>query len=89
MGRPLEYAPPPSRQRRPFLARPFWRDYFLAYLCIGAGAMLGDAGAPARDFEKIALLTVAAVFGGAGVIIWCCAMGYSVWSVVRRRDEDA
>jgi hypothetical protein len=84
----VDYAPPPPRKRRPFLARPFWRDYVLAYVCIGVGAVLGDCVPGSRGSERVALLLSAALVGGAGLVIFCCAVGYSVWSVVRRPGID-
>ena len=83
-GRHLDYAKPLVRKRRPFLARPFWRDYLLAYACIGFGILLGDGGAPPGASGRLIVLGVAAVVGGAGLLIFCCAVGHSVWSLVRR-----
>ena len=84
-GHPLDYAPPPPRKRRPFLGRPFWRDYVLAYVCIGAGAVIGDLALGPRSSGSVVPLIFAAIVGGAGIAIFCCAVGYSVWSLVRRR----
>ena len=61
----LDYEKPPARKRRPFLARPFWRDYVLAYFCVGIGVLLVDCGVPARGAERVILLSFAAIVGGA------------------------
>lgn len=80
----LGYAPPTARQRRRFLARPFWRDYVLAYVCIGFGAVLYDCAAPAHGFERAVLLALATFIGIPGILILGCALGYSFSIVLRR-----
>jgi hypothetical protein len=80
----LEYAPPLPRPRRRFLARPFWRDYVLAYVCIGFGAVLYDCAAPAHGSERAALLTFATIVGIPGIFIFVCAIGCSFSFVMRR-----
>lgn len=59
---------------RPFLARPFWRDYVLSSVLIGLGFMLTSP----------TLLAVPRVIGSillvGGSIIFLCAISYSVLS---------
>ena len=85
-GQTLDYATLPRPKRRPFLARPFWRDYVLAFVCLVFGVMLGDVGAAARGPDRLKLLGIAAALAGTGLVIFCCAVGYSVWSTLRRSD---
>lgn len=80
----LEYAPPSPRRRRRLLARPFWRDYVLAYVCIGFGAVLYDCAAPAHGSERAVLLAFATIIGIPGIFIFGCAIGYSFLFALRR-----
>jgi hypothetical protein len=83
-GHQLDYAARPAPKHRPFLTRPFWRDYVLAYVCIGVGAVVAGAPAPARGSGNIVLLAAAALICGAGLVIFCCALVFSARPVLRR-----
>jgi hypothetical protein len=62
--------------RRSFLARPFWRDYVLAYVLIGLGFMLSSPVAPVHHVVGLAILA-------CGAVIFICAVGWSVASTWR------
>jgi hypothetical protein len=67
------------RRSRTFLARPFWRDYVLAYLLIGVGFMITSPAFPRAS------RVVGAVLLAIGAAIFACAMGWSFWSTLRGR----
>jgi hypothetical protein len=62
---------------RTFLARPFWRDYVVAFLLIGMGAVLGDLGLSHRP-PRSPMLVPACVLLFAGFAVFSCAV---VWSL--------
>ena len=64
--------------RRTFLARPFWRDYVLAYVLIGLGFMLTSPVAPVHRAVGVAILA-------SGAVIFLCAVGWSVYAMCTGR----
>jgi hypothetical protein len=85
----LEYAPPPQKRRRPFLARPFWRDYVVAYVLIGVGAVVGDMGLPDRSAQRWLFLVPAIISLTAGSIVFLCAISHGIWARARGEDHAA
>jgi hypothetical protein len=76
---PLEYGRP-QRRRRPFLARPFYRDYVVAYVLIASGMVLFDrAGMPPGS---LALEILGATLLVTGLLIFVSAIVYSIWFVL-------
>ena len=73
---PLDYAPPPDRPRRPFLAAPIWRNWVVAYVLIGGGfAVSSPVIIPWLGYTMMA----------AGGFVVVAAMWYAWWrSTVRR-----
>ena len=72
-----------QRSRKTFLARPFWRDYVLAYVLIGTGFVIGDIAAPSpHDLRRTILLGIAGTLLSAGLAIFLAALLYPVY---RRR----
>lgn len=67
-----------------FLARPFWRDYGGAWLMIGSGVLLIDAAALRRAGLWGTIPAIALVV--AGFAVFFCAVGWSLWSTLRRDD---
>jgi hypothetical protein len=61
---------------RTFFARPFWRDYVVAYLLIGLGFMLSSPVAPVHRAVGVVILA-----GGALILV--CAIGWSLGSMWR------
>ena len=68
---------PPQRPRT-FLARPFWRDYVVAYVLIGLGFMLTSHFAPVHRAVGVVILA-------CGAVIFACAVGWSLLSTWRPR----
>ena len=67
-----------------FLARPFWRDYVVACVLTGVGFMLIDIGAPYRDrTERLLVLAPAISLFGCGLLVFCCAVGWSLRAACR------
>ena len=67
-----------------FLARPFWRDYVLAYVLIGVGFTLVGLGSSQREgLERLFILTAAATLLAFGWVVFFCAVGWSLWSTWR------
>lgn len=62
--------------RRTFLARPFWRDYVIAYVLIGLGWMLTSPVAPVHPAIGIVILAW-------GAATFLCAVGWSIRSTWR------
>jgi hypothetical protein len=75
---PLDYQPP-QRSRRQFLARPFWRDYGIAYLLIGFGFLLGDVASAPSANHLLKLASTVIFF--AGLLVFATALSYSVWFI--------
>jgi hypothetical protein len=72
--------------RNRFLARPFWRDYVVAYLLIGAGGTMGDIGASQHESSgRLLVLIPAFTLLGLGFMVFFCAVGWSLWSTWRSR----
>ena len=67
---------------RTFLARPFWRDYVVAYVLIGLGFMLSSPVAPVYRAVGLVILT-------CGAVIFLCAVGWSVRSRWRAKKLGA
>ncbi len=63
---------------KPFLARPFWRDYLLAYVLIGAGCLLLDSGDTRRPPGDLRPLIPGGVVFCCGMAIFLCAFGWSL-----------
>jgi hypothetical protein len=85
----LQYAPPPQKRRRPFLARPFWRDYVVAYLLIGAGIVVGDIGIPDRSPRRWLFLVPGIISLTAGCAVLLCAIAHGIWTRARGADHAA
>ena len=85
----LEYAPPPPKRRRPFLARPFWRDYVVAYVLIGGGLVVGDMGLPDRTPRRWLFIVPGTIMLIAGCAVFLCAIGHGIWTRARARDRPA
>ena len=67
--------------RNRFLARPFWRDYVVAYVLIGIGFTMVGVGASQRESsERLFVLIPAFVLFGLGFLVFFCAVGWSLWS---------
>lgn len=64
--------------RNHFLARPFWRDYVLAYVLIGLGFMLSSPNAAVHQGVGIAILA-------CGALIFLCAVGWSLYATCTGR----
>jgi len=62
--------------RRVSIRRPFWRNYLVAYLLIGAGFLLGEVQPSAPLLEVLG-----ATMFIAGLLIFAIAIGYSIWFV--------
>ncbi len=58
---------------RTFLARPFWRDYVVAYVLIGLGFMLSGPTSPVHPTVGVAMFT-------CGAVVFVCAVGWSLSS---------
>lgn len=72
--------------RNRFLARPFWRDYVLAYVLIGTGLTLVDIGASQQEsLKRLVVLIPAYTLFGLGFVVFSCAIGWSLWSTRRSR----
>jgi hypothetical protein len=76
---PLDYGRP-ELQRRPFIARPFYRDYVVACVLISFGLVLADHACVPP--ENLALQIFGATLAFAGFLIFVLAIGYSIWFVV-------
>jgi hypothetical protein len=76
---PLDYGRP-QRRPRPFLARPFYRDYVVAYLLIGVGSVLADHACVPP--ENLPLEIFGATVAVAGFLIFVSAVAYSIWFVL-------
>ena len=63
---------------RAFLARPFWRDYVVAYVLIGLGFILSSPVAPVHRVVGLVILA-------CGAVIFLCAVGWAVRSTWRAR----
>jgi hypothetical protein len=74
---PLYFASPlPKRTRRPFLARPFWRDGIVAYVLIGTGFIVSGPGwVPWLGYIMMGL--------GGGIVL--AAPAHASWERARRR----
>lgn len=71
--------------RNRFLARPFWRDYVVAYVLIGSGFTIVGIGVPNREpVSRQVIIGVGAAFLGAGAVIFVCAVVWSIASTWRR-----
>src|SRR3954451_4381078 len=62
--------------RRTFLARPFWRDYVLAYVLVGLGFVLTSPVAPVHRGVGVAIVV-------CGAVVFLCAVGSSIHSTWR------
>jgi hypothetical protein len=60
-----------DRPRRPFLARPFWRDWVLAYVFIAVGFTVSSPVFPARRVGYVLMTVGGAIFIAA--VIHACA----------------
>jgi hypothetical protein len=65
---------------RPFLARPFWRDYVLGGVLIGLGFALSAPHGPLEGAPGHCL-------GVIGVIIFLCACGWSIAQMFRSHRD--
>lgn len=70
----LDYAPPP-RRTRPFLARPFYRDYFLSAVFVGFG--LFDHNGPLDNWGGVVVTAI-------GGCMFIAAVTYSIAQLGRR-----
>lgn len=68
---------------RPFLARPFWRDYVMAFLLIALGFLLSDPGLAGQG--RWVVLGPALASFAEGIAIFLVAVGWSVWMALRGR----
>ncbi len=72
--------------RNRFLARPFWRDYVVAYVMIGFGFTLNDIGVTQPDrFDRLMVEIPAITIFVAGVVVLVCAIGWSLQATWRSR----
>jgi hypothetical protein len=72
--------------RKRFLARPFWRDYVVAYVLIGVGFTMVDVGASQRESsDRLFVLIPAFTLLAFGSVVFFCAVGWSLWSTWRTR----
>lgn len=78
----------PAKAPKPFLARPFWRDYVVSYVMIGAGFMTVDAGAMNRRSDGPLLLIFGAIIFFSGLAIFTCAAGWSLRQGWRRMTTE-
>ena len=70
--------------RNRFLARPFWRDYVVAYVLIGVGFTMVGIGASQRESPgRLVVLIPAVMLFGLGFLVFFCAIGWSLWSTYR------
>lgn len=70
--------------RKRFLARPFWRDYVVAYVLIGVGFTMVDIGASQREpSQRLLVLIPALTLCALGLLVFFCAVGWSLWSTWR------
>jgi hypothetical protein len=70
-------------KHRPFLSRPFYRDYVVAYVCIGPGAIICDLAISPK--MRVLPLLFGATIAFAGAVFFCCAIGYSLRSIRQKR----
>ena len=78
-SRPLNRIPTMKLQGpRTFLARPFWRDYIVAYLLIGVGFILTSPAAPVHRSVGVVILA-------CGGVVLLSAVGWSFASMWRSR----
>lgn len=84
--RVMEYETPAKQvePRRRFLARPFWRDYVLAFILLGMGILMVDVAAPRRGADRWWILGPALASFITGFIFFVCAIGHGVWSWWKR-----
>lgn len=68
---------------RPFLSRPFYRDYVVAYVCIASGAVICDLAVSPK--MRVLPLLFGATISFAGAVFFCCAIGYSLRSFRQKR----
>ena len=73
-----------SKSRRPFLARPFWRDYVVGAVLIGVGFMVNDYAAITRGSGGWVLRIAALTLMGTGTVFLLCAIGWSLRNGSRR-----
>jgi hypothetical protein len=65
--------------RNRFLARPFWRDYVVAYVLIGVGfTMVGIGASQRQSSDRLFVLIPAFTLGALGFVVFFCAISWSL-----------